>query len=94
MEKAKAETKKTRDPIPDHFGSVKEAAEFWDVHDLSDYWDQTREAHFQVDIQAHRFLTALDPELAQKLTVRARQRGVSTETLINVWLTEKLESGS
>jgi predicted HicB family RNase H-like nuclease len=47
-----------------------------------------------MDIRTHRFLMALDPELAQKLTVRARQRGVSTETLINVWLTEKLESGS
>jgi len=48
----------------------------------------------KMDIRTHRFLMALDPELAQKLTVRARQRGVSTETLINVWLTEKLESGS
>jgi len=94
MEKAKARVKENRDPIPDRFGSAEQAAEFWDNHDLADYWDQTREAHFQVDIQAHRFLTALDPELAQKLTVRARQRGVSTETLINVWLTEKLESGS
>ena len=86
--------RKVRDPILDHFDSVEAAADFWDSHDLSDYWDQSREARFQVDIKSHRFLTALDPDLAQKLTARARQRGVSTETLINVWLTEKLESGS
>jgi len=73
---------------------VEQAAEFWDTHDLADYWRQTREARFQVDIQTRRFITVLDPELAQKLTVRARQRGVSTETLINVWLTQKLESSS
>jgi hypothetical protein len=42
---------KTRDPIPKHFKSVEEAAEFWDRHDLADYWDLTQEAHFEVDIQ-------------------------------------------
>jgi len=79
-----------RDPIPQHFKSLEDAAEFWDSHDLADYWDLTREAHFEVDIQRRVFLTALEPELAKKLTARARKQGVSTETLINVWLTEKL----
>jgi hypothetical protein len=82
--------RKKRDPIPKHFKSIEEAAEFWDSHDLGDYWDLTREAHFEVDIQRRVFLTALEPHLAKKLTTVARQQGVSTETLINVWLTEKL----
>jgi hypothetical protein len=81
---------KQRDPIPRHFKSVAEAAEFWDSHDLADYWDLTQEASFEVDIQRRVFLTALEPELAKKLVACARQQGVSTETLINVWLTEKL----
>ena len=81
---------KKRDPIPKHFKTIEEAAEFWDTHDLSDYWDLTREAHFDVDIQRRVFLTALEPELAKKLVARARKQGVSTETLINVWLSEKL----
>jgi len=81
---------KPRDPISEHFASVEEAAEFWDSHDLADYWDMTREVHFDVDIQRRVFLTPLEPELAKKLTARARQQGISTETLINVWLTEKL----
>jgi hypothetical protein len=82
--------KKNRDPIPKHFKSIEDAAEFWDNHDLGDYWDLTREAHFEVDIKRRVFLTALEPQLAKKLTGAARQQGVSTETLINVWLTEKL----
>jgi len=81
--------KKNRDPIPKHFESIEEAAEFWDSHDLADYWDLTREAHFEVDIQRRVFLTALEPTLAKKLTTLAHKQGVSTETLINVWLTEK-----
>ncbi|MCY4388530.1 MAG: hypothetical protein OXC18_15685 [Desulfurellaceae bacterium] len=36
------------------------------------------------------FLTVLEPELAKKLTAYAHRQGVSTETLINVWLTEKV----
>ena len=79
-----------RDPVPQHFKSIEEAAEFWDSHDLSDYWDPTREAEFEVDIQRRVFLTALEPELAKRLTDCARKQGVSTETLINVWLSEKL----
>ena len=89
-----ASTSKTRDPLPRRFRNLQEAGEFWDTHDLSDYWDLTREAHFEVDIQSHRFLAALEPELAKRLLVRARERGVSTETLINVWLAEKLDSTS
>ena len=81
---------KKRDPLPKHFKNTDEAAEFWDSHDLADYWDLTREAHFTVDIQRRLFLTALEPELAKKLVARARKQGVSTETLIDVWLTEKL----
>jgi len=49
---------KERDSIPRHFESTAEAAEFWDNHDLADYWDLTREASFEVDIQRRVFLTA------------------------------------
>lgn len=83
-----------RDLIPKHFKSVEEAAEFWDSHDLADYWDLTREAHFEVDIQQRVFLTALEPTLAKKLTALAHKQGVSTETLINVWLTEKVKEAT
>jgi len=81
---------KKRDPIPPHFKSVAEAAEFWDSHDLADYWDLTKEVSVEVDIQRRVFLTALEPGLAKKLTECAHRQGVSTETLINVWLTEKV----
>jgi hypothetical protein len=45
-----ARSKKERDPIPEHFKSVEETAEFWDSDDLADYWDLAREADFDVDI--------------------------------------------
>lgn len=79
------------EPIPEHFKSIEEAGEFWDSHDLADYWDSTAEAHFDVNIQRRVFLTALEPELAKKLTAFAQKQGISTETLINVWLSEKVQ---
>ena len=82
--------KKKRDPIPESFNSVGEAAEFWDNHSLADYWDQTHEVKDRVDIKRRVFLTALEPDLAKKLVARAHQQGVTTETLINVWLSQKL----
>ena len=59
---------KKRDFIPRHFKSIKEAADFWESHDLADYWDFTREAHFDVDIQRRVLLTAREPKLAKKIT--------------------------
>ena len=83
-----------REPIPKHFKSVEEAGEFWDSHDLADYWDSTSEAHFDVDIQQRVFLAALEPQLAKKLTAFAQKQGISTETLINVWLSEKAKEAT
>ncbi len=86
---ARSDTK-TRDEIPEHFASLEEAAQFWDSHDLSDYWDATDAAEFDVDLTSRRYLVALDPGLVSQLAEEARRRGVTTETLINLWLAERL----
>jgi hypothetical protein len=43
------------EPIPKHFKNIEEAAEFWDTHDLGDYWNMTKEVHFETDIQSRVF---------------------------------------
>ena len=82
--------KNAREPIPEHFATIEEAAEFWDTHDLADYWDLTEEGDFEVNLKDLRSLVSLDPELAEKLAAEAHKRGLSTETLINLWLSEEL----
>jgi hypothetical protein len=83
--------KEKRDPIPESFESIEAAAEFWDTHDLGDYWDQTREATFQVDLDRRIVLVPLEEQIARKLGDIARRQGISTETLVNVWLSERLQ---
>ncbi len=66
---------KQPEPIPRHFQNMAEAADFWDGHDLTDYGDLTRAVDFEVDIQRRVFLTALEPELAEKLAACAQRQG-------------------
>jgi hypothetical protein len=85
-----AENKKHRDPVPEEFATVHEAGAFWDSHDLADYWDMTEEVEGEVDLKRRTYLFALAPDLAERLARRAAQQGLSAETLINLWLSEKL----
>ena len=70
--------------------SYKEIGDFWDTHDLADYWDQTEPVDFEVDIESEVTYYALDKELSQMLSEVAEERGVSAETLLNLWVQEKL----
>jgi len=71
--------------------SYKKMAEFWDTHDLSDFWGKTRATDFQVDIQSEVTYYSLDKTLSKKVQSVARNRGISTDTLINLWIQEKLQ---
>ncbi len=81
---------KPRDPIPEEFDSPQAAGEFWDTHSLADYWDETEEAHFEVDLQQRVYLVPVEKELAESVAKRAHAQGLTSETLINLWLAEKL----
>ena len=76
-----------RDLIPENFASIEEAAEFWETHSLADYWDVTKEVHFDVNLKPR-----IDEDILQKVKKIASQNGVSIETLINQWLKEKIET--
>lgn len=39
--------------LPEHFATFEEAAEFWDTHDLADYWDLTEEVEFDWRLSLH-----------------------------------------
>ncbi|MEZ4770716.1 MAG: CopG family antitoxin [Caldilineales bacterium] len=74
--------------------SVEEMAEFWDTHSLVDYEDQTYEVEMTFDPAARRSLIGIEPELMNELRRIARQRQVSTQTLVNVWLQQRVDQVS
>ncbi len=86
----KGDNMKGNKKIPE-FKSYKEMAEFWDTHSLADYWDQTEPAEFEISEQARRrYLVALDRDLLSRIQRIARTRGLSTESLVNLLLEQRL----
>ena len=68
----------------------EEIGEFWDNHSLADYWDQTEAVEFQIRASKRHRIT-IETELYDKITISSHQKGVLPETLINLWLAEKLK---
>ncbi len=71
--------------------SYKEIGDFWDAHDLFDFWDQTQKVEFEVDIKSEITYYCLDKKLSEQVQSIAQKRGVSADTLINLWVQEKLQ---
>ncbi len=74
--------------------TYREMAEFWDAHDLGDYWEQTKPVKMDVALESEVTYYALESQLAKQVEQLARRRGVSPETLLNLWVQEKLQEQS
>jgi hypothetical protein len=87
--KSKAASKKTRDPLPEHFNSVEEAAEFWDTHDSADYDEYFKDVEFEVDLKPRTHVVEIEAALYDKVRAIAKKKRVATNKLVNRWLEEK-----
>lgn len=74
--------------------SYQEMGEFWDSHELTEFSDQIHEVEFAVDIQGETAYFPVEKSLSSKLRFIAHQQGVSPETLLNLWLQEKVREGA
>jgi predicted DNA binding CopG/RHH family protein len=73
--------------IPEEM-TLNEASEFWDSHSVADYPSQI--VQFEVESKDRKTFVAIEQHLLEELEKRARENGVSVETLINLWIQEKL----
>jgi len=87
--KSKTKAAKKPDALPEHFASLEEAAEFWDTHDSTHYEEFMRDAECEVDITSRQYLISLDGDLFRKVSSMAQAKGISSETLVNLWVREK-----
>jgi hypothetical protein len=70
--------------------SYEEIGEYWDNHDVTGVWDQTRPVEFEVAISSERRYYPIEKTLSQKLSQIADAQGISAETLVNLWIQEKI----
>ncbi len=75
------------DPIPPDM-TIREASTFWDTHSVADYPSHIVEFEYEPDDNIT--IVAIAPDIAQLLEQQAQKSGVSAETLVNLWIQEKL----
>jgi len=79
-----------RDPLPENFNSLQEFWAFWDSHSSADYEDLMEEVDIQVTLGSNKIYCAVAKDVMTPLRIQARRQGVSAQTLINLWLREKV----
>jgi len=82
--------KSQRDKVPEDFRSLEEFWAFWDTHSTADYEDLMEGVQVDVDVRSRKTYCALAQDLAGQIRSQARRQGVATETLVNLWLREKM----
>ncbi len=86
---SKQTRKSTREPLPEHFNSLEEAAHFWDTHDSADYNEYFKDVEAEVDIKRRTYLISIDGVLYDKVQAIAKKKHVALETLVSRWIHEK-----
>jgi len=72
--------------------SYESMGSFWDSNDLIDSVYKLKKIDFDVDITTQKTYCILDKSLSTKVQAAAKERGVSPDTLVNLLLSEKLNS--
>jgi hypothetical protein len=67
MKKSKSSISKAR--------SYAEIGEFWDEHDLTNYWDKTRKVKFDVVLEPEATYYLVSKDLSEKIQSEARKQG-------------------
>lgn len=72
------------------FKSVSELVNFADTHDMGDYLEKMPVARFDVGIKTRKHVFTLDEKISQKVTRIAKAKKIPSETLLNLWIREKV----
>lgn len=65
--------------------TLEKMGEFWDMHDFTDFDSDAPDVEFEITCAV-----PIEVDLLSSLEKQARLRGVSLETLVNLWLQQKL----
>ena len=72
--------------------SYVEMGEYWDSHDLSDMWESTKKIDFEFIAEPQVTYFAVERNLSAKLRSIASSQGMSADTILNLWIQEKMLS--
>jgi hypothetical protein len=78
------------DVLPDNFTNLDEFLEFWDTHSSADFEQSMETVAVEVELTSSKAYMPVAKDLLSKVRAQARRQGVSSETLVNLWLQERL----
>jgi predicted DNA binding CopG/RHH family protein len=70
--------------------SIKEMAQFWDTHDLTDFEDELEEVQETV-FERSTVWIRFRPDEVEVIKSLARARGISDSNLIREWVLERIQ---
>ena len=77
------------------FNSEAEERRFWETHDSTDYLDWSKAQHVRfpnLKLSTKSISLRLPESLLDRIKVAANKRDVPYQSLIKVWLTEKVDA--
>lgn len=77
--------------------SREEEAEWWDTHDLGDYWHLLKPVDIVFDLKKPKeeaLVIRLQKNVKDKLEETAHAKGLNVSTLARMWLLEKLQNST
>jgi predicted DNA binding CopG/RHH family protein len=86
--------KKKLKPVP-QFRSEAEERAFWESHDTADYFDLSKAQRVRfpnLKLSTQSISLRLPQSLLERIKVAANKRDVPYQSLIKVWLTEKVDA--
>jgi predicted DNA binding CopG/RHH family protein len=84
--------RRKRKPIP-RFSTEAEERAFWESGDSSDFvnWDQAKNVHFpRLKPSTQAISLRLPVSLLERIRIEANKRDVPYQSLIKIWLSEKV----
>jgi hypothetical protein len=70
--------------------TIHVASEFWDSHSFADFESHIVEMEYLPNQQIA--IVSISADLVEPLQLEAEEKGVSIETLVNLWVQEKLQT--
>jgi hypothetical protein len=89
-EAMQGKTRSAQDVFSDNFETLVEFWEFWDTHSSADFEDVMDTVEIEIDPLSSTVYLPVAKDLVNKVRAQARRQGVSSETLVSLWLQERL----
>lgn len=65
--------------------TLEKVGEFWDTHDFTDFDTNAPDVEFKISCAI-----PIELDLLSSVEKQARKRGIKVETLVNLWLQQKI----